>query len=559
MTRQNGGLRVIGDSDENDLEKKLKEGEWHYRALLNALPAAIYTTDNQGCITSFNDAAVKLWGRVPVLGKDQWCGSWKILDLNENVINPEDCPMGITLREKRPVTGIELIIERQDGSRRYVIPHPQPLLESSGVMYGAVNMMLDITELKSKESALRSSESNQRLMTRFLENLVFEQTQELRKKNEELILSEARYHKMVEEVEDYAIILLDPQGNILNWNKGAEKIKGYSEKEIVGKSFNNFYLARDRENGLPMKLMQEAKDKGKAIHEGWRLRKDGTIFWGSIVLTAIHNDKNEIIGYSKVTRDLTERKLAEDRLKEYNQQLEFQNKELEQFAYAASHDMKEPLRKIHFYNSAIYDLSADKLDTRAREYLSRSIKAVKKMTILIDDILDYSKATGSITEFEEIDLNDVLEEVIISHREETENGDVDFQVTSLPVVYGIPFQIKQLFANLVNNSIKYRATDRKLVIRFKTELVNGIEIQSREIDLMKSYHKISISDNGIGFAQHYAEKIFNIFQRLDTLSGTKGSGIGLAICKKIMQNHHGTITASGKENAGATFSLYFPS
>lgn len=558
MTKSNGNLRVVGEPEINELEVKLKRLEWHTRAILNALPAAIYTTDNEGYITSYNDAAVKLWGNKPVIGKDLWCGSLKILDQSENEIPLESCPMAITLKEKRPVSGIEIIIERKDGSRRNVIPHPQPLLESSGNMYGAVNMLLDITELKAKESALRASEGNHRLMTKFLENLVLEQTQELRKKNEELMLSEERYHKMVDEVEDYAIIMLDPNGVILNWNKGAEKIKGYSESEIVGKNFNNFYLNKDRETGLPEKLLNEARVKGKAIHEGWRLRKDGTAFWGSIVLTSIHNDKDEIIGFSKVTRDLTERKIAEDKLKETNQLLEFQNKELEQFAYAASHDMKDPLRKIHFYNTAIFDKNAERIDERSKEYLKRSINAVKKMTGLIDNLLNYSKATGSFLDFERIELNQVLKDVVTTHEEETEPEHMSFVIAELPVINGIPFQIKQLFCNLISNSFKYRHPDRKAELHIYYSEVSGLEVNSPDLDILKSYYKIVVKDNGIGFAQHYSDKIFNIFQRLKANHNVAGSGIGLAICKKIMQNHKGLIRASGKEMEGATFEIYFP-
>ena len=129
-------------------------------------------------------------------------------------------------------------------------------------------------------------------------------------KNDELRNSEERYHRMVDEVEDYAIILLDNHGIIQNWNRGAEKIKGYSEKEIVGKSFSTFYLPEDVENGLPTRLLNLATIEGKALHEGWRKRKDGNRFWGSTVLTALHDAEGNVIGFTKVTRDLTERKLS---------------------------------------------------------------------------------------------------------------------------------------------------------------------------------------------------------------------------------------------------------
>jgi PAS domain S-box-containing protein len=129
---------------------------------------------------------------------------------------------------------------------------------------------------------------------------------------EDLIKSNDNYRKMIEEIEDYAILSLDVEGNVVNWNRGAEKIKGYTAEEIIGKNFKLFYTKEDRENKLPEKLIEKAALSGKASDEGWRVKKDGTQFWGSILITAIHNDKNNVIGFSKVTRDLTDKRNAEE-------------------------------------------------------------------------------------------------------------------------------------------------------------------------------------------------------------------------------------------------------
>jgi len=174
-----------------------------------------------------------------------------------------------------------------------------------------------------------------------------------KKTEDELRMSEERYHRMIAEVQDYAIILLDENGNIQNWNVGAEKIKGYKSEEIIGKHFSIFYPKKDQENNLPRKLLQVAREKGKAVHEGWRIRKDGSYFWGTIVITALHGEDNNVIGFSKVTRDLTEKKMAEEQLLAYTHELEIQNRELEQFAYVASHDLQEPLRKIQTFTELI--------------------------------------------------------------------------------------------------------------------------------------------------------------------------------------------------------------
>jgi light-regulated signal transduction histidine kinase (bacteriophytochrome) len=238
----------------------------------------------------------------------------------------------------------------------------------------------------------------------------------------------------------------------------------------------------DREAKLPDRLLQRARDYGKAVHEGWRRRKDGSLFWGSIVITALHDAENYIIGFSKVTRDLTERKIAEDKLRDYATQLEFQNKELEQFAYAASHDMKEPLRKISFYNNYVVDNANNQLDERSKEYLNRSLLSVKRMTLLIDDLLAYSRANSQDDTFENTDLTEIVEEIILTQKDLIEQNEVSIHLEVLPVAKVIPFQFKQLIDNLINNSIKYKSPLRKCVINIFSEQVKGDTIVAKEAE-----------------------------------------------------------------------------
>ena len=526
---------------------------------IQGVPVAIYTTDSDGYITTYNQAAVALWGREPKLGKDLWWGSWKIYNTDGTALALDKCPMARTLKEKRAVSDQEIVVVRPDGSSRNIQPHPQPIFDESGDLIGAINVLVDVTDKRRSEQVLHESEARYRRLYNSLESLVDEKTKDLNEKNDQLKQSEERYHKMVEEVEDYAIILLDKDGVIQNWNKGAEKIKGYKENEIVGRSFSEFYLPSDRANGLPIKLLNKARETGKAIHEGWRLKKDGGQFWGSIVLTALHDSENNIIGFSKVTRDLTERKLAEDKAREYSNELEFQNRELEQFAYAASHDLKEPLRKIHFYICSIAENNANHLEAKSREYLERSISAAKRMTELIEDLLMYSRATSVVQSYEPINLNELVDEIMILHKEDFEQKKIIMRVKPLPIVLGVRFQFKQLMDNLINNSLKYKHPSRPLMINLSDEgIVNGHQIEDSDVEHERNYHHISITDNGIGFEEQYSEKIFEIFQRLNNPSVVKGSGIGLAICKKIVQNHKGIIKAHGKVNEGARFDIFIP-
>jgi PAS domain S-box-containing protein len=361
---------------------------------------------------------------------------------------------------------------------------------------------------------------------------------------------------MIDEVEDYAILMLDPNGTILNWNKGAQKIKGYEEQEIVGKNFRIFYRPEDRETGLPEQLIGHAAKHGKAIHEGWRMKKNGTLFWGSIVITAIHDSTGQLIGFSKVTRDLTERKQAEDKLLQYARQLEAQNQELQQFAYAAAHDLKEPLRKMQLYYSAILERPDEPVSSeKNRVYLERSVDAARRMQQLIDDLLVFSRVAGSAETLELVDLNKVWKEACGEFRETIEQVQATVQKTELPTVKGVPFQLRQLFVNLLGNSLKYRDDSRPPRIDITYTLIRMPEIADAWGG--QWFHRIDIRDNGIGFDPRLSEKIFNMFERLHSREKYSGTGIGLAICKKIMENNHGFIQATGTPGEGATFSCFF--
>lgn len=425
---------------------------------------------------------------------------------------------------------------RKDGSRFWGSIVITALHASDGSVIGFSKVTRDLTEKKLIDDELKRS------------------TEELRSSLAELRKSEERYHKMVQEVQDYAIIMLDEKGNVISWNIGAERIKGYPAKEIIGVNFRIFYPDRDKEAGLPEKLIEIAVKTGKATHEGWRIRKDGSRFWGSITITALHGENNSIIGFSKVTRDLTERKFAEDKVKDYVMQLENKNWELEQFAYVASHDMQEPLRKIQTFtdiiqsnpnNQAIVDKYFPKINTSA-----------KRMSMLIKSILDYSRL-DKVKNKVHTDLNIILDtvrfdlELLIQERHAIITHD------QLPAIDVYPDQVTQLFTNLLGNALKY--CDGQPVVNIASKFVKREDIPGRPTDLEHEYFlELSFQDNGIGFEQQYAEVIFAIFQRLHTRDKYEGTGIGLAMCKRIMKNHSGFMRATGEPGKGACFYTYFP-
>jgi PAS domain S-box-containing protein len=405
-------------------------------------------------------------------------------------------------------------------------------------MYGIV---VDITEQKSEEV--------------LLEKLVAERTLSLMQSNEELKKSEERYARMTEEVQDYSILLLSTDGYILNWNKGAERIKGYRESEIIGKHFRIFYLPHDQQSKLPETLIREAVETGRAVHEGWRVRKDNTIFWCSSVITALHDSDNHIVGFTKVTRDLTEKKLTEDRLRQYNKELEAKNRELEQFAYIASHDLQEPLRKIQTFTE-ILEKNLDDAQ-QVVKYLDKISSSARRMSQLVHSVLEYSRLSVKDIVPERVELDQVLANV---------RSDLELLITErnavikskrLPAVKGIPMQLQQLFFNLVNNAIKF--TDKAPLITISSrKLKAGKNNTYPGLEPGMHYVELLFSDNGIGFEQQYAERIFTIFQRLHGQKSYPGTGIGLALCKKIVENHHGHIHVESEPGKGSCFYICLP-
>jgi PAS domain S-box-containing protein len=380
--------------------------------------------------------------------------------------------------------------------------------------------------------------------------------------NEKIKHNELQHQRMINEVEDYAILLMDKEGFIKNWNKGAEKIKGYTASEIVGKNFRIFYRKEDQDKKLPEFLIEQAAKKGKASHEGWRVRKDGTTFWGSIVITALHDDDNNLIGFTKVTRNLTERKIAEDRLRAYasrtekhNEELQRINKDLDSFTYMASHDLQEPLRKIRTFSNIILNKSNNALPADVSDYFERIINSAARMQTLIDSLLNYSRATTNEIILRPVKLNSVIEEVKKDLAELIEEKQVKIIYDDLPVLKIERSQFNQLFFNLIENAIKYRREDVPAEIKITAE---SFYKKDDDKETETKFYRILVSDNGIGFEQEYAENIFKLFQRLHGRKEYSGTGIGLAICKKIVENHKGTITAVSAPGKGSTFIIELP-
>ena len=236
-------------------------------------------------------------------------------------------------------------------------------------------------------------------------------------------------------------------------------------------------------------------------------------------------------------------------------ELQRSNEDLQQFAHVASHDLKEPLRKILTYSAMIEEAKGQNLSDK--NYLQKIRYSAQRMQNLLDDLLLYSHTSQAEKEFEKVDLNEILEDVQFNLKEEIEDSHTKIIAGKLPVVTGLPFQLKQLFENLIINSIKYKRTDLSPVITINSKFVSKEDFIPGQYKESSFYFKIVYSDNGTGFKQVYAEKIFELFKRVHSKNNV-GTGIGLTICKKIIQNHNGFITAKSELNQGASFEVYLP-
>ncbi|MGZ4098889.1 MAG: PAS domain-containing sensor histidine kinase, partial [Bacteroidia bacterium] len=358
-----------------------------------------------------------------------------------------------------------------------------------------------------------------------------------RKKNEaKLKENEERLRILIEGIRDYSIIMVDPQGYVLNWNSGAEKIKGYKAEEIMGKHISTFYTKEDVESGKPMLNLEMAKQLGRYEDASLRVRKDGTTFWADVIFTPLYNDKHELTGFSKITRDTTERKIAEDKVKQLNRelshsvkQLENSNKELEAFSYSVSHDLRAPLRAIHGYTKILEEEYISKLDDDAKTMMESVMANAKKMGQLIDDLLAFSRLGKKEIEKKEINIEELVT-VVIAELKKSTAVRAEIIIHPMPKAFADPNLLHQVIMNLLSNAVKYSSLVEKPVVE-----IGGYEEEDETIYYIK--------DNGAGFDMKYYNKLFGIFQRLHDAGEFEGTGVGLALVKRILVRHDGRVWA----------------
>ncbi len=340
--------------------------------------------------------------------------------------------------------------------------------------------------------------------------------------------------------------VVDPATDVFEAvNDGFARMHGYEPKELIGKPLKLTYAPEAVEE--LEKHLKVVRDTGHHIYEAVHVRKDGTRFPVMTDVTAFRDDASgQTLHRAAYFIDISERKRAEERLREKAEELARSNRELEQFASAASHDLLEPLRKITAFSDLLKRQSEKALDDRSKDFLERIRHAAARMATLIEDLLKFSRVFGETRPFEPVDLNRVLAEVVSDLDTSIVRTGAEITILKLPTVRAHAFQMRQLFQNLLANAIKFQAPGTKPRVRVEARAPRP------------GFIEISVSDNGIGFDQKDAEKIFEPFLRLHTRAEYEGSGIGLAVCRRIMMRHGGWISASSERGKGSTFTITLP-
>ena len=394
---------------------------------------------------------------------------------------------------------------------------------------------------------------------------VLSEAEAARRANSALQEAEAQLRLLVESVRDYAIMRLDSDGIITEWNAGAEEVTGYPAAEVVGRSADTL-LAGERADHRLQGLLAEAVEQGSAERQSWQRRADGSPFMVNAVTTPIRDSAGQVQGFAVVARDVTAMYEAEqalavanvhlaDRadelertnglLHETNRALVAANRELEAFSYSVSHDLRAPLRAIHGFTRILVEDHREGLDPEAADYLDRVAGNAVRMGALIDDLLAFSKLRSSTLAKTSTSLTQVARWAWDELAPMRAEQDVELRIASLPTVMADPRLVKQVFVNLLGNALKFSAGRESA--RIDIECGTDPEDTGEPV--------ITVRDNGIGFDPRYSDRLFGVFKRLHSADDFEGTGIGLSIVARIVTRHGGRVWASAEPGEGATFSF----
>lgn len=477
------------------VEPEMYESERRFRAMIDALPAAIYTTDADGRLTHFNPAAAAFSGRVPELGTDQWCVTWKLFSPDGTPMPHDTCPMAIALTEGRVIAGAEAIAERPDGTRVWFTAFPTPLRDDRGRIVGGINMLVDITERKQAEE------------------------------------TRARLAAIVESSDD-AIISKDLNGVITSWNKGAERLFGYTAAEAVGRSIM-MLIPPDRHNEEPAILRRIRSGERVDHYETVRRRKDGTLIDISLTVSPVVDSRGSVVGASKIARDITERRALE--------------RQKDTFLAIAAHELRTPVTGIKSYAQLLARRLRRAGDTASAETLGKLDRQIDRLTGLIGDLLDVTRIESGTLPFRPtpFELNAFVRETVEEMQRTTERHTIAWDLAESVTLVADRDRIGQVLMNLLGNAIKYSPQADRVVVRTAREGEKVI---------------VSVQDFGIGIPKEKQPHLFERFYRVEgvTRGSFSGLGLGLYISAEFVKRHGGEIWVESEDGEGTTACFSLP-
>jgi PAS domain S-box-containing protein len=482
------------------------------RTLLESLAEGVVVIDSAGTILQVNNSAEKMFGypKIELIGKPH---SLLIPERFRKVHDAHQAHYFKDPKVRRMGELLDLAGRRKDGSEFPVEISLSYIETTNGILVLA--LVSDITLRKQYEASLQESDDLFRIQ--------------------------------VECVNDYAVFMLDPRGNVLNWNAGAERLKGYRNKEVIGRHFSCFYPEEDRQAGKPENLLQRAAAEGRVKDQGWQLRKDGSRFWADVIITALRDENGDLRGYSKVTHDITERRRAEEALREAKAAAEKASRSKSEFLANMSHEIRTPMT---VFLAALEHLLQIESNPEHRHLLEMADKSARRLRALIDDVLDFSRIEARRVDLEEepFDLRGCVREAVdmfaLLAREKNLRLVADVSPNSPPIVVGDPHRLSQVLTNLVGNAVKFTHDGEVRV-----------SLQPRG-----DFLEFSIADTGIGIPEEKRHLLFESFTQLDASFHRKfgGSGLGLAISKGLVELMGGRIEVQSRDGGGSLFTFSIP-
>jgi PAS domain S-box-containing protein len=358
---------------------------------------------------------------------------------------------------------------------------------------------------------------------------------------------------MVASVVDYAIFALDPAGHVASWNEGAQRMKGYSEEEIVGRHFSTFYPEELAAAGHPDHELEVAESEGRYEEEGWRVRKDGSLFWANVVITALRDEDGRLVGFAKVTRDLTERRAGEQKALEDARRVadaEAANRAKAEFLMALSHELRTPLNAIGGYVDLLAMGIHGPVTEAQRGALERIQTSQQHLLTLITDLLTLSRIEGGRLDYnlEVVELGQLVNRVrvMIEPLAEARGLDLEWEHPKDPVPVQVDGdKVDQILLNLLSNAVKYTATGGRVAVRYGVEGGQAVLV---------------VEDTGVGIPAEYTEAIFEPFTQVGRTYNRpqEGVGLGLAISRDLARGMSGDLAVESEVGRGSAFTLTLP-